>query len=128
MVLRPLRQLAPSAESVELYDEWLADLDAALKVAGEYSHLVMVEEFVKGKSITVGLVEINGKPTVTPILELRPVKSEWYDLEAQVDRTRFLESFEDRVRSIRERRDRERRERRQEEGGGAVAGSGGSGR
>lgn len=57
--------------------------------------------------------------------EWDPERGEWYDLEAQVDRTRFLESFEDRVRAIRERRDRERR---QEEGGGAVAGSGGSGR
>ena len=30
MVLRPLRQLAPSGEAVELYDEWLSELEAAL--------------------------------------------------------------------------------------------------
>lgn len=30
MVLRPLRQLAPKGEAVELYDEWLADIDASL--------------------------------------------------------------------------------------------------
>lgn len=30
MVLRPLRQLAPTGEAVELYDEWLADIDASL--------------------------------------------------------------------------------------------------
>jgi acetyltransferase-like isoleucine patch superfamily enzyme len=30
MVLRPLRQLAPSGEAVELYDEWLDEIDAAL--------------------------------------------------------------------------------------------------
>lgn len=30
MVLRPLRQLAPTSESVELYDQWLAELDQAL--------------------------------------------------------------------------------------------------
>lgn len=34
----------------------------------------------------------------------------WYELDAQADRALFLESFEDRVRAIRERRDRERRE------------------
>lgn len=56
-----------------------------------------------------------------------PARDEYYDLQAQVDRTRFLESFEDRVRKIRERRERERRER-QEEDGGTVAGSGGADR
>ncbi|HEX6926528.1 MAG TPA: acyltransferase [Longimicrobiaceae bacterium] len=30
MVLRPLRQLVPSDESVELYDEWLGELETAL--------------------------------------------------------------------------------------------------
>lgn len=30
MVLRPLRQLNPAEEAVELYDEWLAEIDAAL--------------------------------------------------------------------------------------------------
>ena len=53
-----------------------------------------------------------------------PARDEYYDLQAQVDRTRFLESFEERVRKIRERRERERRERQEEEGG-TVAGSGG---
>ena len=56
-----------------------------------------------------------------------PARDEYYDLQAQVDRTRFLESFEDRVRKIRERRERERRERQEEEGG-TVAGSGGGDR
>ncbi|MBW3552452.1 MAG: hypothetical protein KY466_03020 [Gemmatimonadetes bacterium] len=58
--------------------------------------------------------------------EYDPQRDEYYDLEAQVDRTRFLESFEDRVRKIRERRERERRQRQEEEAG-AVAGSGGGG-
>lgn len=56
-----------------------------------------------------------------------PAQAEWYDLEAQVDRTRFLDSFEERVRAIRERRDRERTERREGESGGVAGGSGGSG-
>ena len=42
----------------------------------------------------------------------------WYDLEAQVDRAKFLESFEDRVRAIRERREQERREAKAAEDGG----------
>lgn len=31
MVLRPLRTLAPSAEAVELYDSWLAEIETALQ-------------------------------------------------------------------------------------------------
>lgn len=43
---------------------------------------------------------------------------QWYELDQQYDRVRFLESFEDRVRAIRERRDRERAEQQSGEGGG----------
>lgn len=42
----------------------------------------------------------------------------WWELDRQADRARILDSFEDRVRAIRERRDREREERRNAEGGG----------
>lgn len=59
------------------------DLKEALKIAFKYADEVMVEEYVKGKSLTVGVVEVDGEPKVTPILELRPTKSEWYDLEAK---------------------------------------------
>lgn len=59
------------------------DLKEALQVAFKYADEVMVEEYVQGKSLTVGVVEVDGAPQVTPILELRPTKSEWYDLEAK---------------------------------------------
>lgn len=59
------------------------DLKDALKTGFQYADEVMVEQYVFGKSLTVGVVEVNGQPKVTPILELRPTKSEWYDLEAK---------------------------------------------
>ncbi len=58
------------------------NLEAALHTAAEFCPLVLVEEFVAGKSITVGVFNRDGKPVVTPILELR-TKTEWYDLEAK---------------------------------------------
>jgi D-alanine-D-alanine ligase len=58
------------------------DLMPALQEAAKFCQMVMVEEFVAGKSITVGVFEQDGKPVVTPILELR-TKTEWYDLEAK---------------------------------------------
>jgi D-alanine-D-alanine ligase len=57
-------------------------LDEALKTAASHCPLILVEEFVPGKSITVGVFNRNGKPVVTPILELR-TKTEWYDLKAK---------------------------------------------
>lgn len=59
------------------------DIKAALQTAFTYADEVMVEQYVFGKSLTVGVVEVGGQPQVTPILELRPTQSEWYDLEAK---------------------------------------------
>lgn len=59
-----------------------SDLEPALQVASEHCSTILVEEFMPGKSITVGVFNRNGKPVVTPILELR-TKTEWYDLEAK---------------------------------------------
>lgn len=59
------------------------ELKEALKTAFRYADHVLVERFIKGKSLTVGVVEMEGKPDVTPILELRPTRSEWYDLDAK---------------------------------------------
>jgi D-alanine-D-alanine ligase len=59
-----------------------ANLESALQLAADHSPIIMVEEFVPGKSITVGVFNKDGKPVVTPILELR-TKTEWYDLEAK---------------------------------------------
>lgn len=79
--------------------------------------------------ISPGLIHLGKVKIPLPIYyveEYNPARDQWLELEAQVDRARFLESFEDRVRIIRERRDRERRERIREEGG-AVTGGGNGG-
>ncbi|PHJ12559.1 D-alanyl-alanine synthetase A [Fervidobacterium sp. SC_NGM5_G05] len=43
---------------------------------------MIVQEYIKGKEITVSVIDINGTPTVLPILELRPKKL-FYDYEAK---------------------------------------------
>ncbi|MEI7475206.1 MAG: D-alanine--D-alanine ligase [bacterium] len=59
-----------------------SELDEALKVAFEYDRFVMLEYFVQGKSMTVGVLDFNSKTFATPILEFR-TKTEWYDYEAK---------------------------------------------
>src|SRR5699024_9217843 len=48
----------------------------------EYGQDVMVEEYLEGKSITVGVLEDGDKMFATEILEFR-TKTEWYDYEAK---------------------------------------------
>ncbi|NIP81429.1 MAG: hypothetical protein GWM90_20320 [Gemmatimonadetes bacterium] len=106
------------AAAVELLsDSALAEAEAAVR-ARDWT----VEDASGGRwGISPGKIHL-GKLTL-PLPIWFPVDdgggaSQWYELEAQLDRTRILESFEDRVRAIRERRDRERAERRAGDNGG----------
>lgn len=55
---------------------------AAVLKAAEHDRQVMVESYLTGQSLTVGVLDMNGQPTVMPILEMR-TKTEWYDYEAK---------------------------------------------
>lgn len=48
----------------------------------KYNDDVLIEEFIDGAFITVGVLEEDGKNFATEILEIRP-KNEWYDYEAK---------------------------------------------
>lgn len=58
------------------------DLLAAYDLAVKYNDDVLVEEFIDGFFVTVGVLEKDGKPFATEVLEIRP-KNEWYDFEAK---------------------------------------------
>ena len=58
------------------------DLKAAYETALEYNDDVLVEEFIDGFFVTVGVLEHNDKVFAAEILEIRP-KNEWYDFEAK---------------------------------------------
>ena len=58
------------------------DLKAAYEGAVKYNDDVLVEEFIDGFFVTVGVLEKDGKAFATEILEIRP-KNEWYDFEAK---------------------------------------------
>ena len=59
-----------------------SELIEAVTVARKYNSEVLIEEYLAGVSATVGVLEKDGVPFATEILELRP-KNEWYDYEAK---------------------------------------------
>ena len=58
------------------------ELIQAYETAVKYNDDVLIEEFIDGFFVTVGVLENDGKPFATEILEIRP-KNEWYDFEAK---------------------------------------------
>lgn len=58
------------------------ELESAYAEASKYNNDVLIEEYLVGIGCTVGVLEEDGKPFATEILELRP-KNEWYDYEAK---------------------------------------------
>ena len=58
------------------------ELMPAYKEAIKYNDDVLVEEFINGFFITVGVLEKDNEVFATEILEIRP-KNEWYDYEAK---------------------------------------------
>ena len=58
------------------------ELESAVKIALDCKSGVMLEEYIDGKSITVGVLDIESNTIATPILEFR-TKTEWYDFEAK---------------------------------------------
>ncbi len=58
------------------------ELENAYVEAVKYNDDVLIEEYLTGICATVGVLEDDGKPFATEILELRP-KNEWYDYEAK---------------------------------------------
>lgn len=58
------------------------ELKAAYDEAVKYNDDVLIEEFISGAFVTVGVLEKDGKNIPTEILEIRP-KNEWYDFESK---------------------------------------------
>jgi D-alanine-D-alanine ligase len=75
VVVKPAREGSTIGVSIVRKDE---ELGAALKKAGEYDEEILVEEFMKGKEITVGILE----DIPLPVIEIVP-KSGFYDYRSK---------------------------------------------
>lgn len=58
------------------------ELLASITEAADHKDGVLIEEYIVGKAITIGVLDINKDTIATPILELR-TKTEWYDFTAK---------------------------------------------
>ena len=58
------------------------ELEKAYDEAIKFNNDVLIEEFIDGFFVTVGVLENEGNTFATEILEIRP-KTEWYDFEAK---------------------------------------------
>lgn len=58
------------------------DLGKALKTAFHYSDTALVDEYIKGKEITCGIIG-NEKPIPLPVIEIIPKKGEFFDYESK---------------------------------------------
>lgn len=100
------------AAAVELLsDSALAEADAAIR-ATDWT----VKDDSGGKwGISPGKLHLGSVTLPLPIWfpedpQALEAQAMWYELDQQLERTRILDSFEERVRAIRERRERERAE------------------
>jgi D-alanine-D-alanine ligase len=77
VVIKPLRQ--GSALGITRLPNG-GDLQAPLRQALGFGHGVLVERYVLGREITVGVLDLHGqKPVVLPVIEIRTATDEWYD-------------------------------------------------
>src|SRR3990167_6064453 len=60
-----------------------SDLKKSLKLAFDFSDLVIVEEYIKGREITVPVLG-NDNPTALPVVEIVP-KTDFFDYKAKYD-------------------------------------------
>jgi D-alanine-D-alanine ligase len=56
-------------------------LAAALEAAFEFDEKVLVEEFVVGSEITVGILDTGPEPEAFPVIDIRTPGDSWYDFE-----------------------------------------------
>jgi D-alanine-D-alanine ligase len=77
VVIKPLRQ--GSALGITRLPNG-GDLQEPLLQALRFGHGVLVERYVLGREITVGVLDLHGeKPVVLPVIEIRTATDEWYD-------------------------------------------------
>jgi D-alanine-D-alanine ligase len=77
VVIKPLRQ--GSALGIARLPNG-GDAEPDIRAALDFGHGVLVEPFVQGREVTVGVLDLHGEPArALPVIEIRTAPDEWYD-------------------------------------------------
>lgn len=77
VAVKPLRQ--GSAIGVTRFPNG-GDTTAAIRAAQAFGHGVLIERFIMGREITVGVLDLHGsRARALPAIEIRTAANEWYD-------------------------------------------------
>jgi D-alanine-D-alanine ligase len=89
IVVKPARQ--GSALGIK-FARCAADVPGALVAAISYDRKVLLERYVRGRDLAVGVVEQDGVPRALPLVEAVPEQEDFYDFESryEIGRTRFV--------------------------------------
>ena len=79
VVVKPISE--GSSLGVEIVDK-AAQFDEVLSRTLTQYGSCLIEQFIEGKEVSIGIIERDGQPMALPILELRP-KNRFYDFEAK---------------------------------------------
>jgi D-alanine-D-alanine ligase len=58
------------------------ELAKSLKLAFKYSSIALVDEYLKGKELTVSVIG-NEKPQALPVIEIKPLKADFFDYQSK---------------------------------------------
>lgn len=58
------------------------DLKKALKLSFKYSDIALIDEYLKGREVTCGILG-NENPKTLPVIEIKPLKGEFFDYESK---------------------------------------------
>jgi D-alanine-D-alanine ligase len=89
IVVKPARQ--GSALGIK-FARSAADVPGALVAAISYDRKVLLERYVRGRDLAVGVIEEDGVPRALPLVEAVPEQEDFYDFESryEIGRTRFV--------------------------------------
>jgi D-alanine-D-alanine ligase len=89
IVVKPARQ--GSALGIK-FAQSAADVPGALVAAISYDRKVLLERYIRGRDLAVGVVEEDGVPRALPLVEAVPEQEDFYDFESryEIGRTRFV--------------------------------------
>lgn len=83
MVIKPNREGSSFGVTIVTNN---VQLNTAIKKAAKYDPQVLVEEYLSGRELSCGVIDVFGSIQALPIIEIRP-NSEYFDFRAKYDET-----------------------------------------